>query len=186
MKFVGTVVPDGPRASKIKNMYSFRKNIRLEGYDYNSVGLYFITVCTVEKKKLLCKIKEPTVGTVVLDGPLVQLTDYGEIVEHRLRVMSDFYDDIKLDSFVVMPNHIHMMVRVLKNGPSGTTVPTMNKVGRFVGTFKRLTNREIGINIWQSRSHDRIVRSDEEYFGYMEYIEANPQKWMTDDHYVAD
>ena len=168
--------------------YPNRKKIRLEGYDYNTAGLYFITVCTKEKKKLLCHIQEPIVGTVVLDGPQVKLTTYGEIVEHLLSEMSDFYEDIKLDDYVVMPNHVHMMIRVIDkgNGPSGTTVPTLNRVGRFVGTMKRLTNREIGFDIWQTRSNDKIVRSDEEYIAYMEYIAANPSRWLTDKHYIAD
>ena len=102
--------------------------------------------------------------------------------------MADFYDDIKLDDFIVMPNHVHMMVRIIDNGKevSGTILHTMNKVGRFVGTFKRLTNREIGFDIWQSGSNDRIVRSDEEYIAYMEYIEANPRRWLTDQHYVEE
>ena len=168
--------------------YPNRKKIRLEGYDYNIAGLYFITVCTKGKKKLLCDIQKPLVGSVVLDAPLVQMTKYGEIVERRLQVMSDFYENIKLDDFVVMPNHVHMMVRVIDfgNGASGTTLPTLNKVGRFVGTFKRFTNREIGFDIWQSGSNDRIVRSDEEYIAYMEYMEANPRRWLTDKHYVGD
>ena len=55
-----------------------------------------------------------------------------------------------------------------------------------MGTFKRLTNREIGFDIWQSGSNDRIVRSDEEYIAYMEYIEANPRRWLTDQHYVEE
>ena len=168
--------------------YPKRKKIRLEGYDYNTAGLYFITVCTKEKKKLLCNIQDPPVGSIVLDAPLIQMSKYGEIVERRLRVMRDFYEDIKLDDYVVMPNHVHMMIRVIDvgSGASGTTLPTMNKVGRFVGTFKRFTNREIGFDIWQSGSNDRIVRSDEEYIAYMEYMEANPRRWLTDEHYVGE
>ena len=168
--------------------YPKRKKIRLEGYDYNTAGLYFITVCTKGKKKLLCNIQEPLVGSIVLDAPLIQMSKYGEVVERRLREMSDFYENIKLDDYVVMPNHVHMMIRILDNGngASGTTLPTMNKVGRFVGTLKRFTNREIGFDIWQSGSNDRIVRSDEEYIAYMEYMEANPRRWLTDEHYVGE
>ena len=168
--------------------YPKRKNIRLEGYDYNTAGLYFITACTKDKKKILCKIQTPIAGSVLLNAPLIQMSKFGEIVEKRLFEMSDFYEDIKLDSYVVMPNHVHLMIRVLnsENTPSGKMFPTVNKVGKFVGTLKRLTNREIGFNIWQTGSNDRIIRNDEEYIAYMEYIEANPQKWLTDEHYVAE
>ena len=93
-----------------------------------------------------------------------------------------------LYGYCLMPNHVHLMIRVLnsENTPSGKMFPTVNKVGKFVGTLKRLTNREIGFNIWQTGSNDRIIRNDEEYIAYMEYIEANPQKWLTDEHYVAE
>ena len=165
--------------------YPKRKIIRLEGYDYNAEGIYFVTVCTKERKQLFCKINPPTVGTVVLDGPLVQMTRYGSIVENRLDEMSNFYDDVKLDAYVVMPNHIHLLIRVTEdsNGPSGTTVPTSSKIGRFVGTMKRMTNREIGGNVWQRGSHDVIVRSEEQYCKIAEYIEHNPRLWLEDRYY---
>ena len=50
-----------------------RKSPRLKGFDYNSKGAYFITICTKNRKCLLSDI----VGTGVLDCPQVQLTDYG-------------------------------------------------------------------------------------------------------------
>ncbi len=53
-----------------------RMQIRLDGYDYNSAGAYFITVCTKERKQCLCDI---CVGTGVLDGPKISLSHYEKI-----------------------------------------------------------------------------------------------------------
>ena len=68
------------------------------------------------------------VGTGVLDGPQNILTNYGEIANKHLTNMSDFYDNIKIDKFVIMPNHIHLLMQISKNdkqnGQSGTPVPT--------------------------------------------------------------
>ena len=95
-----------------------RKTIRLKGYDYNTPGYYFITICTKERQKLLCDV----VGTGLLDGPQIRLTPWGETAEKQLRTMRDFYDDIRLEHYVVMPNHVHLLLHVLdgKNGPPGS------------------------------------------------------------------
>ena len=176
-----------------------RKTVRLPGYDYGSPGYYFITICTKDKQNLLCKISEPPVGTVALDGPLVQLSDYGKIVENQLESFRSYYSNIKITSYVIMPNHVHLLLYIPPDfdcGPSRATVPTgaaetmsapkVSTVGRFIGTIKRFCNREIGRNVWQSRSHDEIIKNESHLYGVEDYIAANPSKWLEDEHYVAD
>ncbi|MBR5265237.1 MAG: hypothetical protein IKV63_01325, partial [Clostridia bacterium] len=126
-----------------------RKRIRLKGYDYNTPGWYFITICTRNKEKLLCNI----VGTDVLGGPQIIFTDAGNVISEQLAFMSDFYSHAKIDKYVVMPNHIHLILHVTeRDGPPGRSVPTNSVIADFVGTFKRFCTRKIGENIWQSRS----------------------------------
>lgn len=164
--------------------YPKRKTIRLKGYNYSSSGVYFITICTYKKEKILSEIT----GTIY-ETPIGILTEYGKIAERYLLSMSNYYEDVKIDKFVIMPNHIHMMLRIGdnaksgNNGPSGMTVPTGGIVGRFVGTFKRLTNKEAGRNLWQGRSYDHIIRSDRDYNKIYEYIETNVEKWQLDCFY---
>ena len=94
-----------------------RKTTRLSNYDYNTPGYYFITICTKEKQKLLCHI----VGTGLPDGPKVRFTQQGEIVRNQLQDMKNFYDDIRIDKHVIMPNHIHLLLHVFESDsrPSG-------------------------------------------------------------------
>lgn len=167
-----------------------RKTIRLKGYNYNLPGCYFITVCTRKKEKLLCEI----VGTAVPGGPQVRFTKYGMITQQQLEEMSDFYSDVKIEKYVVMPNHIHLLIRVLPGetaveaptgGPPGTAVPT-SKLARFVGTFKRLSEREWGQPIWQARSYDHVVRNEDDYRKIWAYIDENPAKWMEDRFYTQE
>lgn len=171
-----------------------RKRIRLQNYDYNSPGCYFITICTIGKEKLLCDI----VGTAVPGGPQINYTFYGEIAKKQLQDMSNFYCDIKIEKYVVMPNHIHLLIRVLKNqsqvpegGPPRTSVPTpkihtvsVNKISSFIGTFKRFCNKEYKRNIWQFRSYDHVVRDENDYLKIWNYIENNPAKWSEDRFFV--
>ncbi len=158
-----------------------RKPTRLKGYDYSATGAYFVTICTHNRKGLLSEI---IVGTGVLDGPKNILTDYGEIANKHLINMSNFYDTVKIDKYVIMPNHIHMIITILEtdqyNGPSGTPVPTNLLIAKFVSTFKRFCNKEYGENIWQARSNDHIIRGEKDYQKIWEYIDTNVIRWEED------
>jgi REP element-mobilizing transposase RayT len=166
--------------------FKSRKANRLSGYDYNTSGAYFITICTKNRARILSNIN---VGTGVLDCPDVELLEYGKISDKYINQLNDFYDNIIVDKYVIMPNHIHLLISVRQsNGQSGTPVPTNgiidNKnsvVSKFVSTFKRFCNKEYNQNIWQDRYYDHIVRSEQDYNEILEYIQNNPLKWETDD-----
>ena len=174
-----------------------RKPTRLKNYDYSSPGAYFITICTKGREKILSEI---SVGTGVLDGPQIKLTDYGEIAKKHIDDMNKFYDNLSVVNYIIMPNHIHLLIEIREaenwmnnicghqnkteeNGPSGTPVPTDSVIARFVSTFKRFCNKEYGKNIWQYRSNDRIVRNTAEYEKIWDYIEHNAVKWEEDCFY---
>ena len=114
-----------------------RKATRLAGFDYNTQGAYFITICTDNRRKILSQI----VGVGVPDDPFrVELSLYGKIADKYINQLNDFYDNIKVDSYVIMPNHIHIILFVLDNGTSRTSSPTRqhSTLSKFVSTFKRI------------------------------------------------
>ncbi len=176
-----------------------RKALRLKNYDYSTPGMYFITLCTKHHKELLSKIE---VGTGLPDCPQSKLTKYGEIANSQLSVMSDYYENIKIDKFVVMPNHVHMIIHILEKeiayGQSGTPVPTTSGeercsrgaanslIPKFVSSFKRFCNKKYGENIWQSRYHDHIIRNTADYEKIWNYIDTNPIRWELDCFYNAE
>ena len=96
---------------------------RRAGAGYNRDQAVFLTICTKERKCILSRI----VGTGVLDGPEIELTKYGPIADKYIHQLHDFYEDLSVESYVIMPNHIHIMLRVngAENGPSRTPVPTV-------------------------------------------------------------
>ena len=175
-----------------------RKALRLKNYDYSTPGMYFITLCTKHHKELLSKIE---VGTGLPDCPKNKLTQYGEIANSQLSAMSDYYENIKIEKYVIMPNHIHMIIHILEKeiayGQSGTPVPTISSeaksklemsnslIPKFVATFKRFCNKEYGENIWQSRYHDHIIRNTADFEKIWNYIDTNPLRWELDCFYNA-
>ena len=171
-----------------------RKTTRLKGADYNQNQAVFLTICTKERKCLLSHI----VGTDVLGGPKIELTEYGRIADKYIHRLNDFYDDLSVESYVIMPNHIHIMLWVkgaenrpsrtpVTDGPSRTPVPTavQNSIpSRFVSTLKRFCNKECGENIWQYRSYDHIIRNHRDYEEHLRYICENPLRWYYDELYT--
>ena len=128
------------------------------------------------------------VGTGVPDGPLVELTQYGKTANKYINQLNEFYNDISIESYVIMPNHIHILLHVKEKGPSGTPVPTMQNstVARFVSTFKRFCNKEYGKNIWQYRSYDHIIRNRQDHEEHLRYIYENPLRWRFDQLYKEE
>ena len=90
-----------------KNIHH-RRSIRLDGYDYASEGLYFITIC-VNKKECLF-------GDIV-DGKMM-LNEFGIIARNEWMKSSEIRSEIELDEFIIMPNHIHGIVRINNPNPS--------------------------------------------------------------------
>ncbi|MBQ9802986.1 MAG: transposase [Clostridia bacterium] len=161
-----------------------RKTMRLQGANYSDTGVVFLTFCTQERRCMLSRI----VGTGVPDGPLVELTQYGKTANKYINQLNEFYNDISIESYVIMPNHIHILLHVKEKGPSGTPVPTMQNstVARFVSTFKRFCNKEYGKNIWQYRSYDHIIRNRQDHEEHLRYIYENPLRWRFDQLYKEE
>ena len=161
-----------------------RKNTRLTGYDYNTPGAYFLTICTYNRKCLLSRV----VGTGVLDGPRIELLPHGKTAAKYINQLNEFYDNLSVESYVIMPNHIHILLMVKEKGPSGTPVPTLQNsvVSQFVSTFKRFCNKEYGENIWQARSYDHIIRDQTDFEKHLKYIYENPFGWQKDEFYVVE
>lgn len=160
-----------------------RKPARLKGYDYSTVGTYFITICTKNKKQILSRI----VGDGVLDIPKNILTNYGKIADKYIQQMDAFYNNISVEKYIIMPNHIHLLLTVNENsGTSRTPSPTNSVISKFVSFFKRFCNREYGENIWQRSFNDHIIRGKNDYLKIWEYINSNALKWQQDCFYTKE
>lgn len=87
-----------------------RKALIYKEFDYNSIGVYFITICTKNRQCMLSKI----VRTGVLDCPQIKLTSYGKIADKYIQQLNNFYDYLSIESYIIMPNHIHFLLFIQK------------------------------------------------------------------------
>ncbi len=170
-----------------------RKTPRYQKFDYNNIGIYFITICTQNRRCILSHV-----GTGVLDCPQTELTRYGKIADKYIKQLNEFYDHLSVENYVIMPNHIHMLLSINKsmtdNGQLGCLVTydslpinierANNACSKFVSTFKRFCNKEYGENIWQARFNDHIIRNRDDYDEHIKYIYENPMRWHYDELYT--
>ena len=157
-----------------------RKINRLKSWNYSNNGGYFITICTDNRKHILSKI-------CVGDGfPVPQLTKTGQIVDDYIKNINLKYSCVTVSEYMIMPNHIHLLLLIDNNG-TGNPSPT---VGNIIGWFKYNTTKSVneeyksaGNKLWQRSFYDHIIRDEKDYMEKLNYILSNPLKWADDEYY---
>ena len=154
-----------------------RKPNRLKEYDYSQNGAYFITICTRKREKLLWNVG----ANCVRPQDKISLSDIGIIIDNEIKSINKIYSNIvKIDKYVIMPNHIHMIISIDSDGRT-QFAPT---ISRIIKQFKGSITKQIGFSIFQRSFHDRIIRNQKEYHKIWEYTDTNPLKWEQDCFYV--
>lgn len=153
-----------------------RKPTRLKGYDYRTPGAYFITICTKDRKELLSKI----VGDDARIVPQNNLSKIGLICERYINNINIKYENVTIDKYVIMPNHIHLIIFL--HGTMRASSPTKN-IETIIRSFKTIVTKEIGNSIWQRSYHDHIIRGKKDYQKIWEYIDTNVIRWKLDCFY---
>ncbi len=161
-------------------MEQYHKPNRLENYNYSSEGIYFLTLCTENRKQLLSCI----VARGILDAPDVQLSSVGVFVDNAIVFLDEKWETISVLSHVIMPNHVHVLVQV--HGASGMPRATDALIPKFVSSLKRFTSRKCGYRIWQKSYYGHIIRNEADYLSRLSYIENNPSKWAEDEYYPKE
>lgn len=167
-----------------------RKTLRMKYYDYSSNGLYFITVCTYGKQNYFGEIINGTMHLSVC-GKIAE----EEIYNANLKRKGQF---IEITKFVIMPNHIHMVINIFKPDifheykQEDFSKPVAQAVSAVMRSYKAAVTKRIheisdGINIpyriWQARYYDNVIRNEEAYHKISDYIETNPMRWEEDRFY---
>jgi putative transposase len=168
-----------------------RASIRLQGYDYSSVGAYFVTICTFQRECLFGEI---------IDGRMM-LNEYGKIVNNEWIKSSDIRQEIELDELIVMPNHFHAIIFIttLKtletsnsssfHNPNQETTLSMKpkSLSSLIAGFKSATTTRIntkrdtaGTPVWQRNYYDNIIRNELALEKIRQYIHNNPISWEID------
>jgi REP element-mobilizing transposase RayT len=159
---------------------------RYPDWDYASPGIYFVTICT--------KSHQHYFGEVI-NGEM-HLNKIGEIVKQGILETPQIRKNISLDSWVIMPNHIHLIIVItqgehVETPRRGVSTETINKwssnsLGSIINHLKGACTRRIRSQInpdfaWQSRFYDHIIRTEQDLERLREYILLNPLNWYSDD-----
>lgn len=147
-----------------------RKSPRISGYDYSTPNYYFITICTHEHQ---CLFGKPN-----------HLNQRGMIVREHIERLPGYYHGVHIDHFVVMPNHIHLII-VLDGNESDPNISSIVALFK-TGVTKQIREKEPGIKIWQRSFHDHVIRNQKSYKKIWMYIEDNPRKWEEDCFYPKE
>jgi putative transposase len=164
------------------------ESTRFRGWDYSSRGWYFVTICSRDRKCIFGVVREGE----------VHLSAIGRVVSSELELLPTHYTNVAVDSHVVMPNHLHVVIAIEgdhcfspKIAPISTldssrfNPPREGSLSSIVRSYKAGVTRrccESGLaeNIWQARFHDHILRGDRVIGAVREYIRNNPENWGQD------
>jgi REP element-mobilizing transposase RayT len=178
--------------------YHHRRSIRLQGYDYSQTGIYFVTICTYQRQCIFGEIR---------DGKII-LNQIAKIVAQEWVKSAEIRQEIELDEWIIMPNHLHGIVVIDKkddnyfkndnnyNNKGASLAPLQRdefgkrkpkSLSSFIGGFKSSVTKKMksicehpNPVIWQRNYHETIVRDESQLNQIRQYIIKNPQKWDED------
>lgn len=168
-----------------------RKSIRIPEYDYGQPGYYFVTLNVQNRDCLFGEIKDSK----------IELTDIGKIIKYHWSKLPLYFKNIELDDYVIMPDHFHGIIRIVRAMHSNENIvfdkkhlenaspiqPTGTQPGSvaaIIQNFKSVTARKINHilkrsnhRLWQRNYWERVIRDEVELQKIRKYISENPLKW---------
>jgi len=157
-----------------------RKKNRLENYDYSSPGVYFITICTKDRKEYFWD----NVGAAIGRPQDVELSYSGKIVDEAINNIPNIYSNVLVEHYVIMPNHIHLLLSICSDDCGRPmAAPT---VSRIVNQLKGYVTKKMGVSVWQKLFNDHVVRNRQDYEEHVKYIYENPMRWYYDELYTEE
>jgi putative transposase len=166
-----------------------RRSMRLPGSDYSQPGAYFVAICTQRRACLFGRV----------ENDAMVLNETGAIVAEAWHDLPNHYPHIELDTFVVMPNHVHGIITITDVGagfkpapragykPAPTKPAKRHGLPEIVRGFKTFSARRIsqlrrtpGTRLWQRGYYEHVIRNEESLACIRAYIEANPLAWALD------
>ena len=149
-----------------------RKVIRLQGYDYSLPGNYFVTIVVQDR---LCLFGSIANGQMQPNPAAIAM-------EQALMLMTQKFPDIMLQHFIIMPNHIHLII----------TITGQIDLCEVIRTYKSYTThlycdgvrskgwQTFNKKLWQRSFYEHIIRNQHAYDYIANYIATNPQRWSKD------
>ena len=141
-----------------------RRSQRLSQHNYEWSASYFVTIRGAHHE------------------PVFEMQELHTILEEVWTALPQRFPHVKLDEFVIMPDHMHGILHfhvTANNAPS---------LGRVIGAYKSITTvtwfdyvkaHTISWSgyLWQRNYHEHILRDAEDLAEKRRYIRENPQRW---------
>lgn len=169
-----------------------RRSLRWCDHDYRRAGCYVITAVSHARACLF--------GEVV--GAEMRVNEAGRMIGAVWQEIPSFYPGVEIDEFVVMPNHVHGILLLGAAGALGESAVTREEPGdatrnrmslsvvmqrfktltttRYIDGVRRAGWPRFTDRLWQRSFHDRVIRDDDEWNAFRQYILDNPVRWTID------
>jgi REP element-mobilizing transposase RayT len=164
---------------------SGRKSIRLKEYDYTNPNWYYVTICTNKKNCVFGNVD---------NGKLV-LNKLGKVANEEWLKTNAIRLNIKLDYYIIMPNHIHGIIIIESRGvmlyaPTKEFKSPSQTLGAVIRGFKSSVTKRAnqmnstnGKKLWQRNYYEHIIRNEHDLYRIRKYIQLNPLKWELDKYH---
>lgn len=171
--------------------YPVRKPLRLPDFDYSQPADYFITIVTHQRERIMGQIQ---------DAEMIPSAN-GRIVLDLLNALPGKYPLIALGPYMLMPNHLHMIITITDYAPAPSELPQLCHQGTrrkmtlplVIGYLKMNTARQINLlcktpstPVWQRNYYEHIIGSKHEFGQIEAYILNNPANWQTDNENIVE
>ena len=142
-----------------------RNNLRLSSIDYKN-GTFFITMCAQNMSCIFGKV-------IFTDtNAFVDLSKTGQSVEDTINYIDAHDENVSIEKFVIMPNHVHILM----------TVENMD-VSSVVRRIKTFVQRNKNNRIWQRTYMEHKIKNIKDFQVHWTYIDDNPRRWAFDKYF---
>ncbi|MCO5216124.1 MAG: transposase [Thermomicrobiales bacterium] len=155
------------------------RRVRMKGFDYRTPSYYFVTVCTHNRACLLGSVRNEE----------MVLNHAGQMIADITHTLTERYPQATTDSFVIMPNHVHLLIGL--NLDIHLEEPALSLINvvhwwktqttvRYIAGVKLSGWTRFEAHLWQEGYHDHIVRNDRDLETLRIYVAENPARWGKD------
>ena len=152
-----------------------RKSPRMPGFDYASARIYFVTINCYKNLHRFGEISK------IAESTQLVLTEIGRIAVEKMNELSSHHPGVEVLDYVVMPNHIHMLISLQKQEKTSTLSAI---IGSYKSGVSRLARQAFpDLELWQGSFSDHVIRDENDLMTHFEYIRMNVERWQKDKYH---